>query len=161
LLEITTWPALAGPTAARTLSASSPGNDAESLAVLAAAAPLSGGAEALGRRAAPAASLVLVAEARVAGARSVVALRHDLALVDPALHADHAEGRLRLRLAVVDVGADRVQRHTSLRVHLAPAHLAAAEPSTRGDLDPLGARPHRRGQRALHGAAEAHPVLEL
>src|ERR671922_157535 len=40
-----------------------------------------------------------------------VALGHDLALVYPALDADAPEGRARLVEAVVDVGAQRVQRH--------------------------------------------------
>ena len=50
------------------------------------------------------------------GAR--VALGHDLALVDPALHADAAERRLGLEEAVVDVGAQRVQRDATLAVEL-------------------------------------------
>src|SRR5207245_787205 len=55
--------------------------------------------------------LVLLAETGVLGCRqALVALRHDLALVDPDLDADAAEGGLRLDEAEVDVRADRVQR---------------------------------------------------
>src|SRR5205085_3889515 len=73
---------------------------AEPLAVAAAAAAaLARGAEALGG-AAPPASLVLLAEPRLLLGHPDEALRHDLALVDPDLHADPAEGRLRLDEAV-------------------------------------------------------------
>src|SRR5206468_2889721 len=41
-----------------------------------------------------------------------------LALVDPDLHADPAEGGARLVEAVVDVRAQRVQRHPALAVEL-------------------------------------------
>src|SRR5919107_1759547 len=51
----------------------------------------------------------------------------DVALVDPDLHADAAEGGPGLVDAVVDVRAERVQRHPTLAVELRPAHLGAAE----------------------------------
>src|SRR5690606_37937825 len=72
----------------------------------------------------------------------------DLALEDPALHADRASGRERLVEAVVDVGAQRVQRDATFLVPLATAHLGAAEATGRVDADALGAELHRR----LHGA---------
>src|SRR5579864_5201359 len=50
-----------------------------------------------------------------------------LALVDPDLHADPAERRARLVEAVVDVRAQRVQRHPALAVKLAPGHLGSAQ----------------------------------
>src|SRR4051794_3341123 len=130
----------------------------EALAVGTAAAPaLAGGAETL-ERAAAATPRVLVAQARIAG---VEALRHDLALVDPDLDADPARGRLRLDEAVVDVRADRVQRDASLAVHLAPAHLAAAEAARALDLHAGGSGADRGGERALHRAPEGHAVREL
>jgi hypothetical protein len=63
--------------------------------------------------------------------------------------------------AVVDVGTQRVQRHAAVGVALGAGHLGAAQPSGHLDLDALGAGAHGAGQRALHGAAEGHPVLEL
>src|SRR5690606_3783632 len=51
----------------------------------------------------------------------------DVALVDPHLHTDPAESGLGLVEAVVDVGAQRVQRHPTLTVELRAAHLGAAE----------------------------------
>src|SRR5581483_7833546 len=121
-------------------------------------------AETLGRAlgAAAAASLVLVAQAQLAASgHALEALRHDLALVDPDLDADPAEGRLRLGEAVVDVGADRVQRDAPLRVALGAAHLGAAEAAAAHHLDAVGAGAHRRGERALHRAPEADAVLQL
>src|SRR5581483_9081722 len=128
----------------------------------AAAAALARRAETLGGAAASPPGLVLLAEPRVAvGEDALVPLGHDLALVDPDLDADPAERRLRLGQPVVDVGADRVQRHAPLRVGLGPAHLAAAEPAAADHLDAVGAGAHRRGDRALHRAPEADAVLEL
>src|SRR5262249_23266208 len=112
---------------------------AEALAIgTASAAALARGAEALGGAAA-AARLVLVAEPRVALRDAFVALGHDLALVDPDLHPDPAVGRLRLGDAVVDVGADRVQRHAALGVALRAAHLGAGEPAAALHLHALRA----------------------
>src|SRR5205085_2905703 len=134
---------------------------AEALAVgAAAAAALARGAEALDRAAA-AAARVLVAEPAVGGGDALVALGHDLALVDPDLHADPAGGRLRLDEAVVDVGADRVQRHTALAVRLPAAHLAAAETARALDLDAGGAGADRRRERTLHRAPEGDTVGKL
>src|SRR5262249_4489006 len=66
---------------------------AETFAVSAAAAGLARGAQTLHRASAAAARLILVAEPGVLG-HAFVALRHDLALVDPDLHANATEGRL-------------------------------------------------------------------
>ena len=90
-----------------------------------------------------------------------VALGHDLALVDPALDADAAEGRAGLVEAVVDVRAQRVQRDATVRVALGAGHLGAAQATADLDLAALGARAHRAGQRALHRAAEGDAVLQL
>ena len=126
---------------------------AEALTVgTAAAAALARGAETLDRSATTAAR-VLVAEARVAGLNSFVALRHDLALVDPDLHADAAERRLRLDEAVVDVGAKGVERHAALAVRLAARHLAAAEAAAALDLHAGGARADRGGERRASSRA--------
>ena len=81
------------------------------------------------------------------------ALRHDLALVDPDLDADAAGRGLRLDEAVVDVGADRVQRDAALAVRLAPAHLAAAEAARALDLHAgrAGADRARRARASSRG----------
>src|SRR5439155_1404480 len=139
-----------------------PAHGTEALAVtLPIASRLAGGAEAF-RRSAAAPRLILLAEPRLLGAgHALEALGHDLALVDPDLHADAAEGRLRLDEPVVDVGADRVQRNAALGVHLGAAHLRAAQPAAADDLDPVRTGADPGGERALHRAPEAHAVLEL
>src|SRR5215831_8193424 len=63
--------------------------------------------------------------------------RIDVAVVDPDLDADGAERRARRRGGVVDVGAQRVQRHASLAVLLDPRHLGAAEAAAALDADAL------------------------
>src|SRR5262249_28346280 len=104
---------------------------------------------------AAAAGRVLVAQAHVAARRDrVEALGHDLALVDPDLDADAAGGSARLDEAVVDVGADRVQRHAALAVLLAAAHLGTAEAAGALDLHAGCAGADRARERALHRAAE-------
>src|SRR3954471_327524 len=85
----------------------------------------------------------------------------DLALVDPDLHADPAEGRAGLVEAVVDVGAQRVQRDATLAVELGARHLGAVEPARALDPDALGTRAHRGLHRLAHGPAELHAAGQL
>src|SRR4029077_21017710 len=92
---------------------------------------------------------------------ALVAGGHDLALVDPDLDADAAGLGLRLGEAVIDVGAQRVQRHAALGVLLRARHLRATEAAAAADAHALGARAHGRGQGALHGAPERDTVLQL
>src|SRR5262249_26084850 len=140
-----------------------PAHGAEALAVgCPAARALARRAQALSDPAPSAASLILLAEPRVAvGEHALVALRHALALVDPDLHADPAEGRLRLGEPVVDVRPNRVRRHATLGVALGAAHLGAAEAAAADHLHAVRAGAHRGGDRALHRAPEADAVLEL
>src|SRR5581483_3575658 len=128
--------------------------------LIAVTAGLARSAETLGDAAA-AARRVLVAEAGVASADPAVALRHDLALVDPDLDADAAGRGLRLDEAVVDVGANRVQRDAALRVLLGARHLRAAEAAGALHLDSRSTAADRRRETALHGAPERHAVLQL
>src|SRR6185436_20132598 len=101
----------------------------------------------------------LATRARSAGVGQGLAARDSVALVDPDLHADAAEGRTRLEEAVLDVGPQRVQRHPALTVELRAAHLGAAQ--TARDLHPN--TPHQRVlhgrlHRLAHRAAEADPA---
>src|ERR1700750_2782537 len=84
-----------------------------------------------------------------------------LALVDPDLHADPAEGGAGLVEAVVDVRAQRVQRHPALAVELRPRHLRAAEPAGALHPDSPGAALHGRLHGLAHGPAERHPARQL
>ena len=84
----------------------------------------------------------------------------DVALVDPDLHADAAE-RLGFGEAVVDVGAQRVQRHPAFAVPLLAAHLGAAEPAAALHAHAERAGLHRGLHRTLHRPAERDAAAEL
>src|SRR4051812_2216267 len=85
----------------------------------------------------------------------------DFALEDPDLDAAGAESGERGRDPVIDVGAQRVQRHAAFAIPFHAGDFGAAETARAVDADTLGAKPHRRLHRALHGAAERHAALEL
>src|SRR6185369_12529822 len=93
------------------------------------------------------------------GSQRVV--RHDLALEHPNLHAAGAVGRLRRRLAEIDLGAQRVQRNAALAVPLHTGDFGTAQTAAAVDADAERAQTHRRLHRALHGAAERDAALEL
>src|SRR5215510_15610341 len=84
-----------------------------------------------------------------------------LALEDPYLHADGPVRRVRFGEAVVDVGADGVQRHSPVAIPFAAGDLRAPQPPGAGDPDAVGAEPQGRGDGLLHGAPEGHALLEL
>src|SRR6516164_2883485 len=86
---------------------------------------------------------------------------HDLSLEDPDLHAAGAVGGKSRGDAVVDIRAQRMQRHAALTIPLHARDLRAAEPARAIDADTAGAESHRRLHGALHGAAEGHAALEL
>src|SRR5690606_4388511 len=86
----------------------------------------------------------------------------EVALVDPHLHADAAERGTGLEEAVVDVGAQRVQRDTAVAVVLGPGHLGTAETTGALHANALDLwRPHRRLDRLAHGTAERDTVGQL
>ena len=63
--------------------------------------------------------------------------------------------------AIVDVRAQRVQRHATVGVALGARHLRAAEATRDLHLDALGTGSHRAGERTLHRATEGDAVLKL
>src|SRR3954468_10470873 len=79
-------------------------------------------------------------------------VRHPFALEDPNLDADDAVRRARLGETVIDVGAQRMQRHAAFAIPLAARDFRAVEPAGRHDLDALRAEAHRVLHRALHRA---------
>src|SRR5690348_2149979 len=85
----------------------------------------------------------------------------DLALVHPDLDADDAVGGARLGETVVDVGAQRMQRHATLAAPLGAGDLGAVQAAGDVDLDAQGAQAHRVADRALHRAAEHDAALQL
>src|SRR6185295_2332366 len=84
-----------------------------------------------------------------------------LALEDPDLDADDAVSRLRLGRAVVDVSAERVQRNAALAGPLRARDLGAVQAAGDPHFHAQGAAAHRVRDRALHGAAEHHALLDL
>src|SRR5438067_5203201 len=95
------------------------------------------------------------------GRGRLLALAQHLAFEDEHLHADRAVGGARLGESVVDVGAQRMQRHPSFAIPLRARDLRAVEAPGARDLDALGAEAHRVLHRALHRAAEHDALLEL
>src|SRR6266700_2472980 len=96
----------------------------------------------------------------------LLVLRHrvvleDFALEDPDLDAAGAERGERGRHAVIDIGAQRVQRHAPFAIPFHAGDFGAAETARAVDANALGAKTHRRLHRALHGAAESDAALEL
>ncbi len=63
--------------------------------------------------------------------------------------------------AVIDVGAQRVQRHAALAIPLGTRDLGTVQAARDHDLDALGAQPQRVLHRALHRAAEHDALLKL
>mgnify|MGYP006976861614 CR=1 FL=1 len=63
--------------------------------------------------------------------------------------------------AVVDLGTEGVQRHATLAVPLATAHLGAAETTGALDTNTLGAGLAGRLDSLAHGTTEGHTALEL
>src|SRR4051795_10314389 len=112
------------------------------------------------------------ASRRVAAWTGTVALGHllvlghrivleDFALEDPDLDAAGAERGERGGDAIVDVGAQRMQRHPALAIPFHARDFGAAETARAVDPNAFGAETHRRLHRALHGAAERDAALEL
>src|SRR5437868_10124591 len=85
----------------------------------------------------------------------------DLALEDPDLDAAGAERGERGRNAVVDVGAQRMQRHPAFAIPFHARDFGAAETTRAVDSNALGAETHRRLHRAFHGASERDAALKL
>src|SRR5690606_4395336 len=65
------------------------------------------------------------------------------------------------RFGIIDVGAQRVQRHPALAIAFGAGDLGAAETAAADDADALGAETHRGLHRALPRTAEGDAALEL
>src|SRR4029077_8206890 len=86
---------------------------------------------------------------------------HVFALEDPDLDPAGAVGGESGGDAVIDVGAQGVQRHAALAIPLHARDFGTAETAGAIDADAAGAEPHGRLHGALHGAAESDAALEL
>src|SRR5438270_8031163 len=112
------------------------------------------------------------ASRRVAARTGIVAFGHflvlghrivleDFALEDPDLDAAGAERGERGGDAIIDVGAQRMQRHAAFAIPFHARDFGAAETARAVDANAFGAETHRRLHRPLHGAAERDAALEL
>src|ERR1700754_2092903 len=115
---------------------------------------------------------MLYRSSRIAARTRAVALGHllvlghrivlqDFALEDPDLDAAGAERGESGGDAVVDIGAQGMQRHAAFAIPLHPGDFGAAETARAVDTNAFGAETHRRLHRALHGAAERDAALQL
>ena len=85
----------------------------------------------------------------------------DFALEDPDLDAAHAISGVSLRLGIIHVAAQRVQRNPALAIPFGASDLGTAQTAGAGDPDALGTKAKSRLNRALHGAAEGNTALRL
>src|SRR6056297_271508 len=86
---------------------------------------------------------------------------HDLTLEDPDLDADDAIGGCRLDIGIIDIGAQRVQRHPTLAIPFGPGDFGAAKTPRDVDPDTQGPHPHGVLHGALHRTTEGHTTLKL
>ena len=85
----------------------------------------------------------------------------DIAAVDPGLDANDAKGGAGLGKTVIDVGAQRVQWQTALKVPLGAGDLIAVQTAGDANLDALATEAESGINGLAHGAAEADALLEL
>src|SRR5207302_3763400 len=63
--------------------------------------------------------------------------------------------------AILDIGAQRVQRQTALQIPLGARDFVAVQSSADADFDAFAAEAQRRVHCLAHGAAEAHALFQL
>jgi len=85
----------------------------------------------------------------------------DFALEDPDLDPADAVSRFGFGRSVIDIGAQRMQRHAAFAVPLGAGDLSTTETARAVDADAFGAETHRRLNGALHGAAESNAAFKL
>src|SRR5499426_3460026 len=86
---------------------------------------------------------------------------HDVTAVDPNLDADDAEGRVGFGEAVVDVGAQRVQRHPPGQRRFGARDLGAIQTPRNANLNAERAEALGLVDRLAHGPAERDALLQL
>src|SRR5215470_13004777 len=96
----------------------------------------------------------------------LLVLRHrivfeDLALEDPHFHSAGAIGGECCRDAIIDVGAQRMERHASLAIPFHAGDFGAAQAAGAVDADAFRPKTHRRLHGALHRASEGNAAFEL
>src|SRR6202022_4891690 len=89
------------------------------------------------------------------------ALRNVFALINPALHANHAVGGIRTRHAEINVRSQRLQWQTALQVPLFTRDFRAVQAAGYAHLDAFATETQRGVHRFSHRAAECHALFEL
>src|SRR5207302_3306021 len=92
--------------------------------------------------------------------RFALFLLQDFAFVNPALHSDHTIRSASFGEAILDIGAQRVQRQTALQIPLGARDFVAVQSSADADFDAFAAEAQRRVHCLAHGAAEAHALFQ-
>ena len=82
-------------------------------------------------------------------------------MVHPHLDADGAHGGVSGAEAVIDLGAEGMQRHAAFAVPLAAAHLGTTETAGALDADALGTALASGLHGLAHRTAEGHAAFEL
>src|SRR3546814_12049280 len=88
-------------------------------------------------------------------------MAQNFALEDPNLDPADAIGGVGFSFGIVDVRAQRVQRHTAFAIPFGPRDLRAAQTAGAGDPDTLRAEAQGRLDRPLPRAAEGHAAFQL
>src|SRR6056297_79120 len=85
---------------------------------------------------------------------------HDLTLEDPHLDTDDAVRRLRLDIGIVDIRAQRMQRHTAFMVVFGPGDFSTTKTTSHVHADTKGPHAHRVLHGPLHRTTERHTTLK-
>src|SRR4051812_37433495 len=92
---------------------------------------------------------------------ALLRLRQHFAAIYPRLHANDAVRGMSFGETVIDIGAQRMQRQTSLEIPLGAGDFSAIQTAAHAHLDPLAAEAQRRVNRLAHGATESDALFEL
>src|ERR1019366_10332333 len=85
----------------------------------------------------------------------------NFAFINPSLDADDTVGGVGFGEAVIDVGAQGMQRKLTLQVPFAARDFSAVQAARHTHLNSLAAETQRRIDGLAHGAAEGHAFFEL
>src|SRR6478735_6129342 len=88
-------------------------------------------------------------------------MAENLALEDPHLDPAHTISGVGFGFGIIDVRAQRMQRHAAFAIPFGTCDLRAAETAGAGDADTFRTETQRRLDGALHGTAERDAALEL
>src|SRR5690606_20179757 len=89
------------------------------------------------------------------------AVWQQITFVDPDFDTNNTVGRLCFRGAVIDDGAQGVQRHTTFTIPFGTGNFDTVQPAGGHDLDALRTQAHGVLHRAFHGATEHDPFFQL